>query len=144
MHPAIWDLIERAKPADRLVLISDALSMSGTGPGRTRISDMDIKIHEVRATLAGSETLAGSVLALDSMVRNVVQNGISLPTASAAASGNPLALLGVTDRGRLETRAAGGPGGPRWHAQCRPGDARRQMARGPRRPLSHQGRTTPQ
>ncbi len=102
VHPAIWDLIERTKPSDRLVLISDALSMSGTGPGRTQISGMDVEIHEDRATLAGSDTLAGSVLALDSMVRNVVLNGSSLPAVSAAASGNPLALLGVTDRGRLE------------------------------------------
>ena len=41
-------------------------------------------------------------MALDSMLRNVVRNGMSLPVASAAASSNPLALLGVTDRGRLE------------------------------------------
>ena len=102
MHPAVWDLIERTKPADRLVLISDALSMSGTGPGRTIVSGVDIEIHEDRATLAGSETLAGSVMALDSMLRNIVRNGMSLPSASAMASGNPLGLLGITDRGRLE------------------------------------------
>lgn len=103
VHAAIWDLIQRAKPADRLVLISDALSMSGTGPGRAVVSGLDIEIHEDRATLAGSETLAGSVMALDSMLRNVVRNGMSLPAASALASGNPLGLLGVTDRGRLES-----------------------------------------
>ena len=34
-------------------------------------------------------------------VRNVVANGSSLPAAVAAASRNPLAMLGVTDRGRL-------------------------------------------
>ena len=51
--PPIWDLIERAKPADRLVLVSDALSMSGTGPGRTTLSGLDIEIHVDRATLVG-------------------------------------------------------------------------------------------
>jgi len=102
VHPAVWDLIERAKPTDRLVLISDALSMSGTGPGRITLSGLDIEVHADRATLAGTETLAGSVMALDSMIRNVVRNGMSLPVASAAASGNPLALLGVTDRGHLK------------------------------------------
>jgi N-acetylglucosamine-6-phosphate deacetylase len=41
------------------------------------------------------------VLALDTAVRNVVDSGVSLPDAVAAATRNPLALLGITDRGRL-------------------------------------------
>ena len=101
VHPAVWALIERAKPRDRLVLISDALSMSGTGPGRFTLSGMDIDVHEDRATLAGSETLAGSVIALDTAVRNVVAAGLDLPAVAAASSRNALELLGVTDRGRL-------------------------------------------
>ena len=52
-------------------------------------------------TLAGTDTLAGSVIALDSAVRNVVAAGLPLPDAVAAASANPLALLGVGDRGRI-------------------------------------------
>jgi N-acetylglucosamine-6-phosphate deacetylase len=101
VHPAIWDLIRRAKSLDRLVLVSDALPMSGTGPGRTTLSGLDIEIHEDRATLAGTDKLAGSVIALDTAVRNVVAAGFDLPAASAAASRNPLELLGVTDRGVL-------------------------------------------
>ncbi len=97
----LWALIERAKPPDRLVLISDALSMSGTGVGRTTLSGMDIDIHEDRATLAGSDTLAGSVIALDTAIRNVIADGLDVVAASAAASSNALALLGVTDRGIL-------------------------------------------
>jgi N-acetylglucosamine-6-phosphate deacetylase len=34
-------------------------------------------------------------------VRNLVAAGIELPAAVAAASRNPLALLGITDRGRI-------------------------------------------
>jgi len=41
------------------------------------------------------------VIALDSAVRNLVAAGLSLPAAVAAASRNPLDLLGVTDRGRI-------------------------------------------
>jgi N-acetylglucosamine-6-phosphate deacetylase len=52
-------------------------------------------------TLAGTTTLAGSVLALDTAVRNVVAAGLPLPAAVAAASRDPLAMLGVIDRGRL-------------------------------------------
>jgi N-acetylglucosamine-6-phosphate deacetylase len=52
-------------------------------------------------TLTGTTTLAGSVIALDTAVRNLEESGVALPAAMAAASRNPLALLGVTDRGRI-------------------------------------------
>ena len=48
-----------------------------------------------------SSTLAGSVIALDDAVRNLVESGVALPLAVAAASRNPLAMLGITDRGRI-------------------------------------------
>jgi N-acetylglucosamine-6-phosphate deacetylase len=35
-------------------------------------------------------------------VRNLARSGVALPRAVAAASREPLALLGITDRGRLE------------------------------------------
>jgi len=55
-----------------------------------------------RCTLAdGSGTLAGSVIALDVAVRNLVRHGSSIWAAVAAASRNPLAMLGRTDRGRI-------------------------------------------
>ena len=60
-----------------------------------------IEILWDRCTVAGTTTLAGSVIALDSAVRNLVALGVSLPRAVAAASRDPLAVVGVTDRGRL-------------------------------------------
>ncbi len=99
VHSAIWDLIRRAKPPGRLVLISDALALAGTGTGRAMLSGMEIEIHEDRCTLAGTDTLAGSVIALDTAVRNVVEAGFDLPLAAAASSRNALELLGVNDRG---------------------------------------------
>jgi N-acetylglucosamine-6-phosphate deacetylase len=101
VHEAVWGLIRRAKPVDRLILVSDALSLSGTGPGRTMVGATEVEVLEDRAVVAGTTTLAGSVVALDGMFRNLVRSGVSLPAASRAASGNPLALLEVTDRGRL-------------------------------------------
>ncbi len=101
VHPALWALIRRAKPIDRLILVSDALSLSGTGPGRTRVGATDVEVLEDRAVVAGTSTLAGSVLALDSMLRNLVLDGAPLPAASRAASRNPAELLGATDRGRI-------------------------------------------
>ncbi len=101
VHHALWPLITRLKPSDRLLLVSDALAVAGTRDGRGRIGDLEIEVTDGRATLAGTDTLAGSVIALDAAVGNLVTAGVPLPDAVAAASRNPLELLGVTDRGRL-------------------------------------------
>ena len=50
----------------------------------------------------GPDTLAGSTIALDTAVRNLVREGLSLPRAVTAASANPAALLGAGDRGKIE------------------------------------------
>jgi N-acetylglucosamine-6-phosphate deacetylase len=101
VHPALWPIIARLKPADRLLLVSDALSLAGTGDGRGKIGGLEVEVVGRRATLAGTATLAGSVIALDEAVRQLVAAGVGLPSAIAAASRNPLTLLGVSDRGRL-------------------------------------------
>ena len=101
VHPALWSLITRLKPADRLLLVSDAVALAGTGDGHGHIGGLAVEVVGDRVTLAGTSTLAGSVIALDTAVRNLVAAGIGLPAAVAAASRNPLALLGITDRGRI-------------------------------------------
>jgi N-acetylglucosamine-6-phosphate deacetylase len=101
VHPALWPLVDRLKPVDRLLLVSDALSLAGMGDGRVRVGGLEVEVVRGRATLAGTTTLAGSVIALDSAVRNLVEAGIGLPAAVAAAGRNPLALLGISDRGRI-------------------------------------------
>ena len=101
VHPTLWELITRLKPVDRLLLVSDAVPLAGTGDGRGRIGSLSVDVDGWRCTVVGTDTLAGSVIALDTAVRNVVASGVPLPTAVAAASRNPLALLGITDRGRI-------------------------------------------
>jgi len=61
-----------------------------------------VEVRDGRAVLAGTSTLAGSIIALDTAVRNLVEHGTPLPAAVAAASRTPLALIGVTDRGHIE------------------------------------------
>jgi N-acetylglucosamine-6-phosphate deacetylase len=102
VHPALWPIITRTKPADRLVLVSDALPLAGLGDGRTRVGGLDVEVRGGRATLLGTDTLAGSTIAIDAAVRNLVRNGLPLDRAVAAASSNPAALLRADDRGRIE------------------------------------------
>ncbi len=101
VDPALWPLISRLKPPDRLLLVSDAVSLAGMGDGRGSIGGLEVVVVGQRVTLAGTSTLAGSVIALDTAVRNVVASGVPLPAAVAAASRNPLALLDISDRGRI-------------------------------------------
>jgi N-acetylglucosamine-6-phosphate deacetylase len=101
VHPSLWALITRLKPADRLLLVSDAIALAGMGDGQGWIGGLPVEVADGRVTLAGTTTLAGSVLSLDVAMRNAVQAGVPLPAAVAAASRNPLALLGITDRGRI-------------------------------------------
>ena len=101
VNPGLWPLITRLKPPDRLLLVSDAVALAGMGDGRGRIGGLAVEVVGARVTLAGTSTLAGSVIALDTAVRNLVGAGVPLPAAVAAASRNPLALLGISDRGRI-------------------------------------------
>ena len=98
---SLWPIITRSKPAGRLLLVSDAIPLAGMGDGRATIGDMEVDVVGGRVTLAGTTTLAGSVIALDDAVRNLVRSGFSIPAAVAAGSRNPLTMLGIHDRGRI-------------------------------------------
>ena len=115
-----------AQATDRLVLVSDALAIAGTGDGRGRIGGLDVEVNGDRATLAGTTTLAGSVIALDTAVRNLVASGVSLPAAVGRRRTQPAGparhLRSRPDRGRPARRSRRArrrsPGPPR-HARRR-------------------------
>ncbi|MEI8334144.1 MAG: amidohydrolase family protein, partial [Chloroflexota bacterium] len=74
---------------------------AGTGDGDGSLGGLAVEVRGDRATLTGTQTLAGSVTALDLEVRNLFLAGLPLPAAVAAATRNPLALIGIGDRGRI-------------------------------------------
>lgn len=101
VDPVLWPLVVRTKPADRLVLATDAISLAGMGNGRGRLGGLDVEVQGDRCTLVDSDVLAGSVIGLDTAVRNLARSGVPLPQAVAAATLHPMSLLGLADRGRL-------------------------------------------
>jgi N-acetylglucosamine-6-phosphate deacetylase len=101
IHPALWPLIARMKPRERLVLVTDAISLAGTGDGRGVLGGLEVEVRGDRCTLVEGAVLAGSVISLDTAVRNLARSGLGLPLAVAAATANPLALIGVANRGLL-------------------------------------------
>lgn len=103
VDPELWPLIWRLKPAERVLLVSDAISLAGSGRTRGWLGELEVVSDGERVTLVEGGNLAGSVTALDLELANVVRAGIPLSDVVRAASTNPAALLGLTDRGRLES-----------------------------------------
>jgi N-acetylglucosamine-6-phosphate deacetylase len=74
--------------ADRFVVVTDAVAPAGT----------DAALPAVYGPDGG---LMGSTTPLDACVRNLVAIGVPLPSAVAAATRRPAAVLGRPDLGRL-------------------------------------------
>ncbi len=101
VDPALWPMVLRAKPADRVILVSDAIRLAGAGDGRFSLAGVEVEVRDMACRVVSDGRLAGSVNGLDMAVRNLVHHGIPLPVAVGAATRNPLDLLGIRDRGRL-------------------------------------------
>ena len=80
------------KSTDKPLLVSDAIPLAGSGATTGMLGELSVELKGERVTLTGTNTLAGSVSALDLEVRNVVRAGGQLHDAVAAASANPAAL----------------------------------------------------
>lgn len=98
VHPAVVRATFRMFGADRVILISDSLRACGFGDGEYPFGGQMIEVHGPRATLLGTDTLAGSVSDLMRCMCSAVSFGISLKDAVKAASTNPAKALGVYDR----------------------------------------------
>ena len=105
LHPAVAALASRAAGADRVALVTDAMSATGIGDGDYALGDLAVRVEDGVARLVGDGTIAGSTLTMDRAFRfAVTQAGFSMADAVKAASTTPAGLLGLNDRtGALAT-----------------------------------------
>ena len=97
---ALWPLVRRLV-GSRLVLVSDALSGAGLiGDQALRLGELEVTVHDGRATLADG-TLAGSIALLADGVVHFVAPGNPLAGTVVAASTEPARLLGARRKGRI-------------------------------------------
>lgn len=90
----------RAKPADRVVLVTDAVAWRSPWAQDRGVAMID------GAPRLPDGTIAGSALTMDQAVRNLVQVvGIDLADAVRFASTNPAQVMGCRDRGALAVGA---------------------------------------
>ena len=96
VHPIALELAFRIKPAERTVLVTDAVAWRAPSAALVGLQIID------GAPRLRDGTLAGSVLTMDHAIRNVVNHcGVSLEQAVRSASTNPARVMGLTDRGAI-------------------------------------------
>ncbi|MHB8508869.1 MAG: N-acetylglucosamine-6-phosphate deacetylase [Candidatus Dormibacteria bacterium] len=103
LHPAIVTMVHRLKGTAGTVLVTDAIAAAGLGDGAYQLGEQPIQVSGGRATLRGTDVLAGSTLTMDGAVRNAMAAGIPLAEALEMASLTPARVLRLDDRkGRIE------------------------------------------
>ena len=71
--------------ADRIILVTDAMSAAGGKDGRYKIGDLDVNVAGGVATLVSNGSLAGSTLTMDSAHDRLVrEHGVSEAIARSA------------------------------------------------------------
>lgn len=96
LHPVALRLALARKGTENLCLVTDSLKASGVGDGVYRWGNMEIEIEGLRATIKGTDVLAGSVLTLNRAVKNMSGwTGINVSQAINTASLPPARILGL-------------------------------------------------
>jgi N-acetylglucosamine-6-phosphate deacetylase len=97
-HPGAMKVLVRCLGADRVVLITDAMSGAGFPDGEYDLVGLKVYVKDGHATLADG-TIAGSTATLNHCVRNV-HRLVGLPLAQAVkmASLNPARAMGFASR----------------------------------------------
>jgi len=96
-EPAV-KLLQKNKPSDKLILISDALRTKYMPDGKYYELEQVIILKGKEARLEDGK-LAGSVLKINEAIKNIMDfTGISFENAVKCATENPAKILGLFDR----------------------------------------------
>lgn len=102
IHPAVIRATHQLF-GEHLVIISDSLRCAGMPDGEYELGGQPIEMKKGRATLLGTETLAGSTTNLLAELKNVVSFGLPLEDAITAMTITPAKAVRLDDKiGSLE------------------------------------------
>ncbi|HET6383558.1 MAG TPA: amidohydrolase family protein [Armatimonadota bacterium] len=103
LPPSVLKVFARAKGAERLALVSDAVSLGGLPPGRYAGGRFEV-LETGKIVLAGTAYLAGAGRLLDTGVANALRfTDLTLREATRCASAIPARILGLENRkGRIQ------------------------------------------
>ncbi|MCU6712452.1 N-acetylglucosamine-6-phosphate deacetylase [Paenibacillus sp. J5C_2022] len=99
VHPAAIRLLLAAKPADKVILITDAIEAAGMPDGDYELGGQAVCVNCGVARLREGNALAGSSLTMIGAFRFMLEHsGLSAVEISRMASGNAAKELGIYDR----------------------------------------------
>lgn len=97
-HPASVNVACKTHPAG-LILVTDAMCAMGLPPGQHQLGTLAVDVRPDKAVVAGSETLAGSIVSMITCVKKLVEfTKCTVVQALLSASQHPAQLLGISDR----------------------------------------------
>ena len=96
VHPAALRLVVAAKGPEKICLVTDSMMATGAGDGIYHWGENEIEVKGARATLRGTGVLAGSVLTLNTAIKNMIDwTGVTVNQSINMASLNPARVLGM-------------------------------------------------
>ncbi len=94
VHPAVLRVALAARPADRMMLVTDAMPSVGNAGRPFTLNGEPIRVED-GVCVDANGTLAGCDLDMATALANTLAIGVPVQRASAMASGNPAAFLGI-------------------------------------------------
>ncbi len=101
VHPDVVSFLKRVKPAENIVLVTDALKPTGQEHGPFTANGEEVIFEGGVWKRKTDGVIAGSALTMARGIKNLVDFGYSLPQAAACASANQARLLGLKNTGKL-------------------------------------------
>ncbi|MDR2842637.1 MAG: N-acetylglucosamine-6-phosphate deacetylase [Spirochaetaceae bacterium] len=99
VHPDLFKLLLRDKPADKIVLVTDSIKAANQKDGVLCANGQELVFHDGVFHRKSDDVIAGSALTMIEGVRNLVRFGFSLEDAVKAASSNPARIMRYTELG---------------------------------------------
>ena len=101
VHPAMIRMLIRAKGAEHVMLITDAIQAAGLSDGNYSLGGQAVTVTDGIARIANG-ALAGSTLTMDKAIRNMVAfTDLPLQKIIGMASAVPARAMRLTNKGKL-------------------------------------------
>ncbi|HEX8859647.1 MAG TPA: N-acetylglucosamine-6-phosphate deacetylase, partial [Actinomycetes bacterium] len=99
LRPEVVRLVFQAADAGRVALVTDAIAAAGMADGDYDFGRVPLRVRDGVARLVDGRTIAGSTLTMDAALRRaVLEVGIPIQEAVAAASTTPARVIGIAER----------------------------------------------
>jgi len=101
VHPDLMKLLQRDKPIDKIVLVTDALKPTEQAAGPFFANGEEVVLHDGVFHRKIDDVIAGSSLTMIRGVNNLVAYGFSMEDAVKAASTNPAQVMRFARKGTI-------------------------------------------